>query len=60
MVDLITEKEVKALLKLFKNKKVVRPDGIPVEVQKVLGNLSIGCWTKFINNLLVEEIISEA
>jgi len=38
LIDLVSEEEVRAM----KKKKVVGPDGVPVEVWNILGDVSIG------------------
>ena len=60
MVDLIREEEVWSAVRKMKNKKAVGPDGVPVEVWKVLGSLGIQWLTKFFNKILVEGKIPEA
>lgn len=50
MVDLIREEKVWNVVTKMNNKKAVGPDGVPVEVWKVLGSLGIQWLT---NSLII-------
>jgi hypothetical protein len=50
LIGLVSEEEVKVI----KNKKIVGPDGVPVEMRKILGDVSIGWLKVFFNKVLVE------
>jgi hypothetical protein len=59
LIGLVSEEEMKIAMKKIKKKKVVGPNRVPVEVWKILGNVSIG-WLKYIfNKVLIKEKMSE-
>jgi len=45
LISLVSEEEVKSAVRAMKKKNVVGPDGMPVEVWKILGIVSI-VWLK--------------
>ena len=55
LIDLVGEEEVKIAVKAMKKKKAVGPDGVPVEVCKILGNVCIRWLKDLFNKVLIEE-----
>jgi len=47
----ISESEVKKALKMMKSRKVVGPDGIPIEVWRCLGEVGVRWLTNLFNKI---------
>jgi len=54
LIGLVGEEEVRDAVKAMKKKKAVGPDGVPVEVWKMLGDVSIGWLKNLLNKILIE------
>ncbi|KAL4104538.1 hypothetical protein QTP88_019833 [Uroleucon formosanum] len=54
LIGLVVAEEVKIAAKAMKKKKAVGPDGMPVEVWKILGNVSIRWLKDLFNKMLIE------
>lgn len=59
LVNKISMNEVRMAVRSMKNGKAVGPDGIPVEVWKLLKEDGYQWLTLFFNKLLHEEVIDE-
>ena len=51
----ISSEEVRAAMNRMKTRKVVGPDGIPVEAFRCLGELAINFLTRLFNKILEDE-----
>jgi len=54
LIGLVSEEEVKDAVMAMKKKKAVGPNEVPVEVWKILGDVSIGWLKDLFNKVLIE------
>ena len=54
LIGLVGEEEVRDAVRAMKKIKTVGPDGVPVEVRKMLGDVSIGWLKNLFNKVLIE------
>jgi len=54
----ISESKVKKALKRMKSRKAVGPDGIPIEVQRCLGDMGVKWLTNLFNKILLTKKMS--